>query len=78
MTATVGFHRGLLNLLSETLAKYIFEALIEAILFLCNVEEFKRGIFNPSSANFTKWSNTLKQVVGKLLTNSLSMFDHFV
>ena len=41
--------------------------LIDLILFL-----------NPSIANFTKWSNTLKQFVGKLPTNCLSVFDHFV
>ena len=34
--------------------------------------------FNPLSANPTKWSNTLKQFVGKLPTNCLSVFDHFV
>ena len=33
---------------------------------------------NPLSPNFTKWSNTLKQFVGKLWTNCLSVFDHFV
>ena len=33
---------------------------------------------NPLSANLTKWSNTLKQFVGNLPTNCLSMFDHFV
>ena len=33
---------------------------------------------NPLSANPTKWSNTLKQFVGKLPTNCLSVFDHFV
>ena len=33
---------------------------------------------NPLSANPTKWSNTLKQFVGKLPTNCLSEFDHFV
>ena len=33
---------------------------------------------NPVSANFTKWSNTLKQFVGKLPTNCLSVFHHFV
>ena len=33
--------------------------------------------FNPLSNNHTKWSNTLKQFVGKLLTNCLSVFDHF-
>ena len=34
--------------------------------------------FNPSSANFTKCSNTLKQFIGKFQTNCLSVFDHFV
>ena len=33
---------------------------------------------NPLSANPAKWSNTLKQLAGKLLTNCLSVFDHFV
>ena len=33
---------------------------------------------NPLSANITKWSNTLKQFVGNLQTNCLSVFDHFV
>ena len=34
--------------------------------------------FNPLSANPTKWSNTLKQFVGFLPTNCLSVFDHSV
>ena len=34
--------------------------------------------FNPSSANPTKWSNTVKQFVGDLPTNCLSVFDHVV
>ena len=33
---------------------------------------------NPLSANPTKRPNTLKQFAGKLLTNCLSVFDHFV
>ena len=33
---------------------------------------------NPLSANPTKWSNTLKQFVGKLPTNCLGVFDHFM
>ena len=33
---------------------------------------------NPLSANSTKWSNTLKQLVRKLPTNCLSVFDHFM
>ena len=35
-------------------------------------------LINSLSVNFTKWSNTLKQSVGKLPTNCLSIFDHFV
>ena len=34
--------------------------------------------FNPSNASPTKWSNTLKQFVGKLPKNCLGLFDHFV
>ena len=33
--------------------------------------------FNPLSAKFIKWSNTLKQIVGKLPTSCFSVFDHF-
>ena len=35
-------------------------------------------VLNPLSTNPIKWSNTLKQFVGKLLMNYLSVFDHFV
>ena len=38
----------------------------------------ERFSINPFGANPTKWSNTLKQFVGKLPTNYLSVFDHFV
>ena len=38
----------------------------------------QRNSFNPLSANPTKWSNALKQFVGNLPTNCLSVFDHFV
>ena len=34
--------------------------------------------FNPFRANPEKWSNTLKQIVGKLPTICLSVFDHFM
>ena len=33
---------------------------------------------NPLSGNFTKWPNTLKQFVGNLPTNWLSVFGYFV
>ena len=39
-----------------------------------NIKDF----INSLSASLTKWSNTLKQFVGKLPTNCLSVFDHFV
>ena len=40
----------------------------------------KKGFvfLNPLSANFAKWSNTLKQFVNKLSTNCLNVFEHFV
>ena len=38
----------------------------------------QKNNFNPLSVNFTKWSSTLKQFVGKFPTNCLSVFDHFV
>ena len=32
---------------------------------------------NPLNAKFIKWSNTLKQIVGKFPTICLSVFDYF-
>ena len=42
------------------------------------IPKMKLNIINPLSANFTKWSNILKQCVGNLTTNCLSVFDYFV
>ena len=39
---------------------------------------FPPRLINRLSANFTKWSNTLKQFVSKLPTNCLTVFGHFV
>ena len=36
------------------------------------------SVVNPLSTNPKKWSNSLKQFVANLLTNCLSVFDHFV
>ena len=36
------------------------------------------ALLNSLSANPEKWSNTLKQFVGNLPTNFLSVFDHFM
>ena len=43
-----------------------------------NVRESCLIHLKPLSANATKWSNTLKQFVGNLPTNCLSVFDYFV
>ena len=43
-----------------------------------SVLELIHFLFNPLSANPIKWPNTLKQFVGKLPTNCLSVFGHFV
>ena len=47
-------------------------------LFLLNILRNYKKKLNPLGANPTKWSNTLKQIVSKLPTNCLSVFDHFV
>ena len=39
---------------------------------------FLKETIKPLSASSTNWSNTLKQFVGTLPTNCLSVFDHFV
>ena len=38
----------------------------------------KVTLINPLSGKLIKWLNTLKQFVGNLPTNYLSVFDHFV
>ena len=35
-------------------------------------------LFNLLSAYTTKWSNIFKQFVGKMRTNCVNVFDHFV
>ena len=35
------------------------------------------NFIKPLNAKFIKWSSTLKQIVGKLPTICLSVFDHF-
>ena len=45
---------------------------------LLTLVRFFSESLNPLSANPTKWSNILKQFVGELPTNCLSVFDHFV
>ena len=52
-----------------------------SIILICMLYVFLSILissFNPLSANPQIWLNTLKQFVGKLPTNCLSVFDHFV
>ena len=55
-------------------------SVIHATLFSKTFQNllFVIGFPYPLSANPTKWSNTLKQFVGNLPTNCLSVFDYFV
>ena len=43
------------------------------MLFEIVVSGLEENLFNPLSTNITKWSNKLKQLVGKLPTNCLSV-----
>ena len=54
-----------------------YVAIITYITFIF-VQYIVLTCINPLSANSTKWPNTLKQIVGNLPTNYLSVFDHFV
>ena len=47
-------------------------------VFVVFIVRSNKQHLNSLSAKFTKWSNTLKQFVGKLPRNCLSVFDHFV
>ena len=56
-------------------------SILQNLLFQVLRSTFSNGfrrLVNPLSTKFIKWSNTLKQFVGKLPTNCLSVFDHFV
>ena len=50
----------------------------KALMLNQGVSRWKCLIFNPLSANPTKWSNTLKQFVGKSRRIVLSVSVHFV
>ena len=49
-----------------------------SVLLVLTTRNTTHIIFKPLSANFTKWSNTLKQFVRKLPANCLSVSDHFL
>ena len=62
--------------LAQTHSRVIWEVCIKANKKLWY--KIHQTYVNPLCANPTKWPNTLKQFVGKLPTNCLSVFDHFV
>ena len=47
-------------------------------MLLGNIQIYWTQCIKPLSANFRKWSNTLKQFVAKLPTNCFGVFEHFV
>ena len=72
---------------------WLSAALVEITSFVCTLLRYSSGTilqivvagnesyfldYTPINASPTKWSNTLKQCVDNLLTNCLSVFDHFV
>ena len=61
---------------------YLIQLMYSENKKVCSKYEFnntvQNTVVNPLSASPTKWSNTLKQFVGNLPTNCLSVFDHFV
>ena len=62
--------------------KYVLSTLLEKqkTISLTSLHENVSGCqnLNPLSAKLIKWPNTLKQFVGNLPTNCLSVFGHFV
>ena len=56
--------------------EFLFYLLSDLIEVFCKPLVARK--LNPLSAKITKWSNTLEKFVGNLLTNCLSVFDHFV
>ena len=66
----------LVNIANFLRTVFFVENLRWLLLVLCIFN--LRVFLNPLSANPTKWANTLKQFAGKLPTNCLSTFDHFV
>ena len=65
---------------SETTTEEVYLELCQTsnMEFYAKIVSRKGLAVNPFSANITKWSNTFKQIVRKLTTNCLSVFNHFV
>ena len=64
--------------LMHTLFNQNWKIIVQASPIRVNLQLMSNPSLNHLSANPTKWSNTLKQFVGNLPTNCLSVFDHIV
>ena len=63
----------------ESQSCVVFVGVLVSWLVSAITDSNLNAFLNPLSANPTKWSNILKQLVGRLLlTNCLSVFCHFV
>ena len=87
-TMTVLYHDQIIKTIHRK-TFWRIKILKEAVFVVCEVDwqirkqnllcwPAKVTLLNPLNANPTKWANTLKQFVGKLPMNCLSVFDHFV
>ena len=56
----------------------VIKVIVIVIKVMIEVLFTHSSFFNPLSTNPIKRSNTLKQFVGKLPTNCLNVFGHFV
>ena len=54
---------------------YMFSPIL---FYFLQILTIRKTILTLLSTNPTKWSNTLKEFVGKLPTNCLSVFNHYV
>ena len=74
------FHDSYFNLFSlqnnflDIILKEAYFFLLEAVVHW----DLSEAVVNPLSSKLTKWPYTLKQFVGNLPTNCLSVFGHFV
>ena len=68
--------------MSSLTLNYLKKKLSVLVFLILDIKQIRQTriwqIISPLSANSTKWLNTLKQFVGNLPTNCLSVFDHFV
>ena len=57
---------------------YITRIYLAIVIFVYSKCHLGENLFNFLNAKLTMWPNTLKQFVGNLPTNCLSVFGHFV